>query len=323
MLKNIFHVAALTGALLAGNALAQVPNLVNGNFETPDPFLLTFNVLKPNGYRTYNFTEYRVIGDGLTPATVTHGGTHSIRLPGGEGRNSGEFEAVHAEEPLDFADVNSPRNWPQYNLNTPNGQPITVSVWFNIPANDPMIKSRFGLKLGLLNNTDPGIFFAREWLDVDPEATTGTPPVPAPFPGCTIVTVNTPEGLHKGIHTNGQWLLFSRTLTQAEINIPVPPFVPPTNPAHSTLLALRFDIFPEGGTPAPVSHGTVWVDDLTFTQGNPCPADFNGMGGLTVQDIFDFLAAWFSGNPSADFNHVNGITVQDIFDFLAAWFTGC
>jgi hypothetical protein len=26
-----------------------------------------------------------------------------------------------------------------------------------------------------------------------------------------------------------------------------------------------------------------------------CPGDFNGMGGATVQDIFDFLGAWFQG----------------------------
>jgi hypothetical protein len=28
-----------------------------------------------------------------------------------------------------------------------------------------------------------------------------------------------------------------------------------------------------------------------------CPADFNGVNGLGVQDIFDFLAAWFAGCP--------------------------
>ncbi len=55
----------------------------------------------------------------------------------------------------------------------------------------------------------------------------------------------------------------------------------------------------------------------------PCTADFNHSGSATVQDIFDYLAAWFSGNPNADFNHVGGIGVQDIFDFLAAWFAGC
>ena len=54
-----------------------------------------------------------------------------------------------------------------------------------------------------------------------------------------------------------------------------------------------------------------------------CPVDFNGVGGLTVQDIFDFLNAWFGANPRADFNGQVGITVQDIFDFLGAWFAGC
>ncbi len=55
----------------------------------------------------------------------------------------------------------------------------------------------------------------------------------------------------------------------------------------------------------------------------PCTADFNGVNGVTVQDIFDFLTAWLAGSPSADFNHVNGVTVQDIFDFLTAWLAGC
>ncbi len=55
-----------------------------------------------------------------------------------------------------------------------------------------------------------------------------------------------------------------------------------------------------------------------------CPADFNHSGGgVTVQDIFDFLAGYFAGNTAADFNGVGGITVQDIFDFLTAYFTPC
>jgi hypothetical protein len=53
-----------------------------------------------------------------------------------------------------------------------------------------------------------------------------------------------------------------------------------------------------------------------------CKADFNQSGGVSVQDIFDFLAAWFAGDPHADFNG-GGVGVQDIFDFLAAWFSGC
>jgi len=64
-----------------------------------------------------------------------------------------------------------------------------------------------------------------------------------------------------------------------------------------------------------------------------CRANFNGVNGVTVQDIFDFLGAWFAGCTaggagacqygSADFNGVSGLTVQDIFDFLSAWFAGC
>ena len=54
-----------------------------------------------------------------------------------------------------------------------------------------------------------------------------------------------------------------------------------------------------------------------------CPADFNGNGSLSVQDIFDYLSAWFAGNPNADFNGNGSLSVQDIFDFLVAWFGGC
>jgi hypothetical protein len=42
-----------------------------------------------------------------------------------------------------------------------------------------------------------------------------------------------------------------------------------------------------------------------------------------VQDVFSFLAAYFSQDPAADFNDSGDITVQDIFEFLAAYFTGC
>jgi len=53
-----------------------------------------------------------------------------------------------------------------------------------------------------------------------------------------------------------------------------------------------------------------------------CKADFNQRGTVTVQDLFDFLAAWFAMNAQADING-GGVTVQDLFDFLGAWFTGC
>lgn len=54
-----------------------------------------------------------------------------------------------------------------------------------------------------------------------------------------------------------------------------------------------------------------------------CKANFNGTGGVSTQDVFDFLAAWFASSPLADINNAGGITVDDIFIFLAAWFAGC
>lgn len=62
---------------------------------------------------------------------------------------------------------------------------------------------------------------------------------------------------------------------------------------------------------------------LRVTVDPRCPADFNSDGASSLQDLFDFLTAWFSGNPSADINGVGGVTLQDLFDFLTAWFAGC
>ena len=79
------------------------------------------------------------------------------------------------------------------------------------------------------------------------------------------------------------------------------------------------------GTALPSGNGSPGgIAGFSFTITTPpCRADFNGANGVSVQDIFDFLAAWFNNSPSADFNGVNGVTVQDIFDFLGAWFAGC
>jgi hypothetical protein len=54
-----------------------------------------------------------------------------------------------------------------------------------------------------------------------------------------------------------------------------------------------------------------------------CPANYNQINGLEVQDIFDFLNAWFAGETRADFNNNGILEVQDIFDFLNGWFAGC
>jgi hypothetical protein len=54
-----------------------------------------------------------------------------------------------------------------------------------------------------------------------------------------------------------------------------------------------------------------------------CPANFNTTGGLTIQDCFDFLTAYFAGDPRADFDGSTSISVQDVLDYFGAFFTGC
>jgi hypothetical protein len=54
-----------------------------------------------------------------------------------------------------------------------------------------------------------------------------------------------------------------------------------------------------------------------------CPADVNDDSLLSVQDLFDFLAAFFANDSAADVNGSDTITVQDLFDFLSIYFVGC
>jgi hypothetical protein len=61
--------------------------------------------------------------------------------------------------------------------------------------------------------------------------------------------------------------------------------------------------------------------DFHLCDQETCKANYSRDLELGVQDIFDFLNAYFAGLPCADFNESGTVTVQDIFDFLAAWFS--
>ncbi len=63
--------------------------------------------------------------------------------------------------------------------------------------------------------------------------------------------------------------------------------------------------------------------ELTVNIVNTCPADLDGIEGLGVPDIFQFLALWFAGDALADWDEQDGIGVPDIFAYLSDWFAGC
>ncbi len=88
----------------------------------------------------------------------------------------------------------------------------------------------------------------------------------------------------------------------------------PTDTSVPTQIACNDDFCASatGNTASQVSfRGTCGVAVLVRISG------YNGAtggGNLGISMVADC---------SADFNHVNGINVQDIFDFLSAWFAGC
>jgi hypothetical protein len=54
-----------------------------------------------------------------------------------------------------------------------------------------------------------------------------------------------------------------------------------------------------------------------------CAADYNCSGGLSVQDVFDYLNGWFGQQSRADMNGDGALTAEDIFSFVGMWFAGC
>ena len=83
-------------------------------------------------------------------------------------------------------------------------------------------------------------------------------------------------------------------------------------------------VAPSSGIGAAFAAGTSACNGASQATSPCCYSDFNKSGSVTVQDIFDFLGAWFMSSPYA---HVGGDgvqtpSIQDIFSFLADWFGG-
>lgn len=55
----------------------------------------------------------------------------------------------------------------------------------------------------------------------------------------------------------------------------------------------------------------------------PCIADFDDSGISSIDDLFLYFNAWFTGDPGANVDGQPGVFIDDLFVFLNAWFTGC
>ena len=69
--------------------------------------------------------------------------------------------------------------------------------------------------------------------------------------------------------------------------------------------------------------GWVNLDDAMKHVKITCAADFNASGTVTIDDLFLYINAYFTGAPAADFNGVGGVTIDDLFLYFNAYFVGC
>lgn len=108
---------------------AGAQNLVfNPSFETNDGSA-------PEGWNFFNTARLRTLGDGQTPAAVTHSGSASIEFPSGADF-AGATTNVFDPSTLEFYD-------PAY---TWQGGDVTVTGWYYIPSDMPLTANA-GIKL--------------------------------------------------------------------------------------------------------------------------------------------------------------------------------
>ena len=54
-----------------------------------------------------------------------------------------------------------------------------------------------------------------------------------------------------------------------------------------------------------------------------CRADVNRDGTTSIQDLLDYLTAWFARDQAAEFDGTPGLRENDVWVFLSEWFAGC
>lgn len=68
-------------------------------------------------------------------------------------------------------------------------------------------------------------------------------------------------------------------------------------------------------------HTTTGRELYSWTVVPTCRCDLTADGAISVQDIFTFLAVYFTGR--GDFNDSGQTDVDDVFEYLSCWYTGC
>ncbi len=302
---RVISLSLILAAAAGASAQAQtVGPLSNASFETRNPFSGSG---EPTGWHNLsnpNQAKRRTNTDGQFPTVTARTGLACVEIdtPG-----NGDFRGWTTDT-LNFAAPGFPYYDPAYDW---AGGDIVVTGWYMIPADSPIVGDYAAIKLNVKRNNQ----------DYDSLDTF--------FNGPRV------QG-----HTNGQWVQYSVTWTQASIHEGVnyndtfgcggtgapgsgcfPGGLPPY-PNHCKITIGRF------GFNTPASSGVIFWDDITFAQVVPgCPADFNGDTAVDFFDYDDFVTCFEGGacppGKTADFNNDTAVDFFDYDDFVNAFETPC
>jgi hypothetical protein len=154
------------------------------------------------------------------------------------------------------------------------GGSATVSGYYAIPADQPLTGANAGIKLEFRRDNS-SIYQAFESLIING-------------------------------HTNGQWVYFSMTILEGQIDPNFPPY-----PTSVSVLPMRFG--------AASSTGTIFWDDISFEQGSACYPNCDGSTVppiLNVSDFICFQSKYASGDPYANCDGSTVAPVLNVSDFI-------
>ena len=69
--------------------------------------------------------------------------------------------------------------------------------------------------------------------------------------------------------------------------------------------------------------GTTAIANQNILRVRVCRADFNADAVVSIDDLFLYFNAYFTGAQRADMNGVGGVTIDDLFLYINFYFTGC
>ncbi len=78
-----------------------------------------------------------------------------------------------------------------------------------------------------------------------------------------------------------------------------------------------------GGGFNELDFGTTAAKNMVVWKPTARSADYNGDGGVTIDDLLEYLGAFNAGVIEADFNGDAGVTIDDLLGYLASFNLGC